>query len=165
MAVSWPRRDRSRSPGAAGDDQAKEWPGAIIPALAPLASRPTPGSASTRVTWWPSRARKYASPVTRSPVLASETRAALGSPAMTRGFGDRADALITNVAGTVRGKYEQVRLAVCCLLVEGHLLIEDVPGTGKTSLAKAIAGSIDGTWKRVQFTPDLLPAVAIAMRS
>jgi len=76
---------------------------------------------------------------------------------MTRGFGDKADALITNVAGTVRGKYEQVRLAVCCLLVEGHLLIEDVPGTGKTSLAKAIAGSIDGTWKRVQFTPDLLP--------
>ena len=57
----------------------------------------------------------------------------------------------------VRGKQDQIRLAVCCLLTEGHLLIDDVPGTGKTSLAKAIAGSIAGTWKRVQFTPDLLP--------
>ena len=45
-----------------------------------------------------------------------------------------------------------------CLLAEGHLLIEDVPGVGKTSLAKALAASIDCTWKRVQFTPDLLPA-------
>jgi MoxR-like ATPase len=44
-----------------------------------------------------------------------------------------------------------------CLLAEGHLLIEDVPGVGKTSLAKALAASIDCTWKRVQFTPDLLP--------
>ena len=48
-------------------------------------------------------------------------------------------------------------MAVMCLLAEGHLLIEDVPGVGKTSLAKALAGSIDCTWKRVQFTPDLLP--------
>ena len=44
-----------------------------------------------------------------------------------------------------------------CLLAEGHLLIEDVPGVGKTSLAKALAASIDCAWKRVQFTPDLLP--------
>ncbi len=49
-------------------------------------------------------------------------------------------------------------MAVACLLTEGHLLLDDVPGTGKTSLAKAIAGSIGGTWKRVQFTPDLLPS-------
>ncbi len=76
---------------------------------------------------------------------------------MTRAFGVAVDTLITNVASVVRGKHDQVRLAVCCLLTEGHLLVEDVPGTGKTSLAKAIAGSIDGTWKRVQFTPDLLP--------
>ena len=56
-----------------------------------------------------------------------------------------------------------------CLLAEGHLLIEDVPGVGKTSLAKALAASIDCTWKRVQFTPDLLPAdlvgVSIYQRS
>ena len=45
-----------------------------------------------------------------------------------------------------------------CLFAEGHLLLEDVPGTGKTSLAKAIAHSIEGTWRRIQFTPDLLPS-------
>ena len=66
-------------------------------------------------------------------------------------------ALINNVDKVVRGKREEIRLAVCCLLTEGHLLLDDVPGTGKTTLAKAIAGSISGTWKRVQFTPDLLP--------
>jgi len=58
----------------------------------------------------------------------------------------------------VHGKREAIDLAVMCLLAEGHLLIEDVPGVGKTSLAKAMAASIDCTWKRVQFTPDLLPA-------
>ena len=67
-------------------------------------------------------------------------------------------ALIDNVDRVVRGKSDAVRLALCCLLTEGHLLIDDVPGTGKTSLAKAIAGSIAGSWKRVQFTPDLLPS-------
>ena len=66
-------------------------------------------------------------------------------------------ALIDNVDKVVRGKRDEIRLAVCCLLTEGHLLLDDVPGTGKTTLAKAIAGSIAGTWKRVQFTPDLLP--------
>ncbi len=68
-----------------------------------------------------------------------------------------ADALLTNVDRVVRGKRDEIRLALCCLLTEGHLLLDDVPGTGKTSLAKAIANSIAGTWKRVQFTPDLLP--------
>jgi len=68
-----------------------------------------------------------------------------------------ADALLSNVDRVVRGKRDEIRLAICCLLTEGHLLLDDVPGTGKTSLAKAIANSISGTWKRVQFTPDLLP--------
>ena len=66
--------------------------------------------------------------------------------------------LTANIGAVVRGKDEQIRLAVCCLLTDGHLLLDDVPGTGKTSLAKAIAGSISGRWKRVQFTPDLLPS-------
>jgi MoxR-like ATPase len=68
-----------------------------------------------------------------------------------------ADAMLRNIDQVVRGKREEIRLALCCLLTEGHLLLDDVPGTGKTSLAKAIANSIAGTWKRVQFTPDLLP--------
>jgi MoxR-like ATPase len=68
------------------------------------------------------------------------------------------DALIDNIDRVLKGKRHEVRMAVCCLLTEGHLLLDDVPGTGKTTLAKAIAGSIAGTWKRVQFTPDLLPS-------
>ena len=57
----------------------------------------------------------------------------------------------------LHGKTDAIELAVMCLLAEGHLLVEDVPGVGKTSLAKALAASIDCSWKRVQFTPDLLP--------
>jgi MoxR-like ATPase len=76
---------------------------------------------------------------------------------MSRNVAQVTDALIDNVDRVVRGKRAEIRLALCCLLTEGHLLLDDVPGTGKTSLAKAIANSIDGTWKRVQFTPDLLP--------
>ena len=69
-----------------------------------------------------------------------------------------AHALIENIDAVVRGKHHEIRMAVCFLLTEGHLLLDDVPGTGKTTLAKTIAGSIAGTWKRVQFTPDLLPS-------
>lgn len=67
------------------------------------------------------------------------------------------NALIDNIDQVIRGKRAEIRLALCCLLTEGHLLLDDVPGTGKTLLAKSIANSIAGTWKRVQFTPDLLP--------
>lgn len=68
------------------------------------------------------------------------------------------EALVANIDQVVRGKRNEIRMAVSCLLAEGHLLLDDVPGTGKTTLAKAIAGSIGGSWKRVQFTPDLLPS-------
>jgi MoxR-like ATPase len=73
-------------------------------------------------------------------------------------FGQRVTALSTNVQQAVRGKSDVVGLALTCLLSEGHLLIEDVPGVGKTSLARALAASIDGNWHRIQFTPDLLPS-------
>ncbi len=73
-------------------------------------------------------------------------------------FAELFDALSANVERVIQGKSEQVRLALVCLFAEGHLLIEDVPGVGKTSLAKAIARSIAGTWHRIQFTPDLLPS-------
>lgn len=63
-----------------------------------------------------------------------------------------------NVASVVLGKPEVIRLALVTLLADGHLLLEDVPGVGKTLLAKAMARSIDGTFRRIQFTPDLLPA-------
>jgi len=73
------------------------------------------------------------------------------------------DALLANVERVIQGKSDQVRLALLCLLAEGHLLIEDVPGVGKTSLAKAIARSISGSWHRIQFTPDLLPSDVIGV--
>ncbi len=63
-----------------------------------------------------------------------------------------------NVASVMLGKPEVIRLAVVALLAEGHLLIEDVPGIGKTLLAKALARSLGCTFHRIQFTPDLLPS-------
>jgi MoxR-like ATPase len=67
-------------------------------------------------------------------------------------------ALGDNVERVVKGKRETVELALVCLFSEGHLLIEDVPGTGKTTLARCLAASLEASWHRVQFTPDLLPS-------
>ncbi|KPM53432.1 ATPase [Frankia sp. R43] len=72
-------------------------------------------------------------------------------------FAERCAALVRNVETLIRGKTEIVRLVTVCMAAEGHVLIDDVPGTGKTSLAKAVANSVAGTMRRIQFTPDLLP--------
>ncbi|MGH2690612.1 MAG: AAA family ATPase [Actinomycetota bacterium] len=66
--------------------------------------------------------------------------------------------IAANVERVIQGKGQVVRLALLTMLAEGHLLIEDVPGVGKTMLAKAIARSTDCVWRRIQFTPDLLPS-------
>ncbi|NUS72494.1 MAG: MoxR family ATPase [Corynebacteriales bacterium] len=66
--------------------------------------------------------------------------------------------LAANIESVLLGKPDTVRLALTALFSEGHLLIEDVPGTGKTTIARAIAASVKGDWRRVQFTPDLLPS-------
>jgi MoxR-like ATPase len=81
----------------------------------------------------------------------------------TRTFASLFEAITSNIARVVQGKKDAIDLAVSCLLAEGHLLIEDVPGVGKTSLAKAMAASVHCSWKRVQFTPDLLPADLIGV--
>jgi MoxR-like ATPase len=73
-------------------------------------------------------------------------------------FKDLFDTLSAQLERVLRGKRRAVHLSLVCLFSEGHLLIEDVPGVGKTSLAKALARSIAGSWRRVQFTPDLLPS-------
>jgi MoxR-like ATPase len=103
-----------------------------------------------------------------SPGRASGEDAQVAEGSNTR-FAALFDAITSNMAQVVHGKMEPIEMAVICLLAEGHLLIEDVPGVGKTSLAKALSASIDCSWKRVQFTPDLLPAdlvgVSIYQRS
>ncbi|WP_225753336.1 MoxR family ATPase [Actinotalea sp. Marseille-Q4924] len=80
------------------------------------------------------------------------------TPEQSAWFAETFDALVANVGQAVLGKDHVVRLALTCMLAEGHLLLEDAPGTGKTSLAKAIAATVQGTHSRIQFTPDLLPS-------
>lgn len=77
---------------------------------------------------------------------------------MTQFAQDVARRLVENIERVIFGKREAVELAVISLLAQGHLLIEDVPGVGKTMLAKALARSIGGTFRRIQFTPDMLPS-------
>ncbi|WP_183097791.1 AAA family ATPase [Nocardioides pelophilus] len=66
--------------------------------------------------------------------------------------------LTDNIGQALLGKTDVIRLALVCMLAEGHLLLEDAPGTGKTALARAMAATVDGTHSRIQFTPDLLPS-------
>lgn len=69
-----------------------------------------------------------------------------------------ANRIADSIATVVLGKPEAIRLALAAFLAEGHVLIEDVPGVGKTTLARAVAATIQGEWRRIQFTPDLLPS-------
>jgi MoxR-like ATPase len=73
------------------------------------------------------------------------------------GFQGSFERIVANVERTIQGKDEAIRLTMVALIAEGHVLLEDVPGVGKTMLAKSLARSLGCTWARVQFTPDLLP--------
>ena len=73
-------------------------------------------------------------------------------------FADTFARIVDNVGQALLGKRDVVRLALTTMLAEGHLLLEDAPGTGKTALARALAATVQGTHSRVQFTPDLLPS-------
>ncbi|AEV83162.1 ATPase AAA [Actinoplanes sp. SE50] len=79
-------------------------------------------------------------------------------PSYVSGFAQVAGQLAERIGTVVLGKPEVVRLALTALFAQGHVLLEDVPGVGKTTLARAVAASIRGQWRRIQFTPDLLPS-------
>jgi MoxR-like ATPase len=89
-----------------------------------------------------------------SPVLAAEYAASSA---------ELVQRIEANVAKVIRGKAEAIHLAVMGLIARGHLLIEDVPGVGKTTLARALAATIGGTFHRIQFTSDLLPSDIIGV--
>jgi MoxR-like ATPase len=80
-------------------------------------------------------------------------------PSFSESFG----AISDNIQRVIQGKPEVIQLSLLCLVSQGHLLIEDVPGVGKTSLAKALARSIDCPFGRIQFTPDLLPSDVVGV--
>ncbi|MGH3737695.1 MAG: AAA family ATPase [Micromonosporaceae bacterium] len=79
-------------------------------------------------------------------------------PSEVAGYTEIFHRLAENIGQVVLGKPQVIRLALTALMAEGHILVEDVPGVGKTTLARAIAASVRGAWRRIQFTPDLLPS-------
>ncbi|HJQ76962.1 MAG TPA: MoxR family ATPase [Acidimicrobiia bacterium] len=81
-----------------------------------------------------------------------------GIPETIERFGKRFDRIVSNVETVIQGKRDVIELMVLALVSEGHVLVEDVPGVGKTQLAKSLARSIEGQFNRIQFTPDLLPS-------
>src|ERR1051325_679168 len=90
------------------------------------------------------------------PAESQETRAI--SPAV-----EKIDQLQAAIESVIKGKPEAVRLSIVTLIAGGHLLIEDVPGVGKTTLAQALARALDCTFQRIQFTSDLLPSDVIGL--
>src|SRR5918997_1861057 len=91
-------------------------------------------------------------------IIPSHRRATDRTSLDYNGFSERVGRIVENVERAVSGKREGVFMAVVAMLAGGHVLIEDVPGVGKTLLAKSLARSIRAEFRRIQFTPDLLPA-------
>jgi MoxR-like ATPase len=91
-------------------------------------------------------------------VASTETAASRGAT-----FSDYYDSIVRNIERVIQGKRDVIELMLLCLVSEGHLLLEDVPGVGKTNLAKSLAASITCSFGRVQFTPDLLPSDVVGL--
>jgi MoxR-like ATPase len=93
------------------------------------------------------------------PVTAGEAAPVRTAPELAAVF----DRVVANVGRVVHGNDAAIRLALVAMVAEGHVLIEDIPGVGKTTLARALAASVHGRWRRIQFTPDLLPSDVIGV--
>ncbi len=91
-------------------------------------------------------------------MASTETAASRGAT-----FSDYYDSIVRNIERVIQGKRDVIELMLLCLVSEGHLLLEDVPGVGKTNLAKSLAASIECSFGRVQFTPDLLPSDVVGL--
>ena len=126
------------------------------PTGSPLSPPPSPSLADDE------RAPRPPAPSVDAAAGRVHAAAPSGDPVTTESviarFAEDFGRLAGNVEQVLKGKHDIVTLALVCLFAEGHLLLEDVPGVGKTSLARAMAASIDATWQRIQFTPDLLPS-------
>ena len=97
--------------------------------------------------------------MTSNPVLAVRvTSSSEAIPTSRADFSSQISVFTAQICQVIVGKTEPVKLAVACLLARGHLLIEDIPGVGKTTLSQALAGSLGLAYQRIQFTSDLLPA-------
>ena len=90
--------------------------------------------------------------------LTQEYPASLNGVDSQDSFQERFEGLLEQIGGVVVTSQRNIRLALIGLFAQGHILLEDLPGVGKTLLAKTIASSIDGEFSRLQFTPDLLPS-------
>jgi MoxR-like ATPase len=91
-------------------------------------------------------------------MLSIPSPATTPTPAEVQTFAEAAGRLTTAIGSVVLGKPEVIRLTLTALFAQGHVLVEDVPGVGKTTLARAVAACVAGQWRRIQFTPDLLPS-------
>jgi len=112
------------------------------------AAPPTPASAMPA----------SAAPATPAPVPAAPSAQQQQAHQTAQNIAEASNRICANIGQVIQGKADVIRHAVICMLAEGHLLLEDVPGTGKTSLARAMAASLTATSNRIQFTPDLLPS-------
>ncbi|MGW4795799.1 AAA family ATPase [Nonomuraea sp. NPDC004297] len=114
----------------------------------------------TQYNYQDQAAHPYQQPPPQLPQLpqAQQQAQPQGQQQLAGQFAQRFQLLAGNIERVIRGKHEAIELALICLFSEGHLLVEDVPGTGKTTLARSLAASVDAQWRRVQFTPDLLPS-------
>ena len=131
------------------------------PTTAPAAKIPNVAFPKARTANTPVAAA--ARPVTANPAIANTNPQTPASADDIAYFKQAFDALLANVSTVVVGKAHPIRLCLTALLVGGHVLLEDNPGTGKTQLARGIASSINASFKRIQFTPDLLPSDVVGI--